>query len=159
MFVYELSGCGFESRCSHLRARLLSIVSNRTKLIHQRLDKLGADIIDINEKLKENVKDVDVLKESLQMYQDTNDNKLVEIDNSIKQQKIERIAQVEDIQQVQNELKEKLRSLEDRSRRDNLLVDGIPKYVEESWNDIEKLLKYTLREKLGVNKIQLERAH
>ena len=31
------------------------------------------------------------------MYQDTNDNKLVELDNSIKQQKIERIAQVEDI--------------------------------------------------------------
>ena len=31
------------------------------------------------------------------MYQDTNDNKLVEPDNSIKQQKIERIAQVEDI--------------------------------------------------------------
>ena len=100
-----------------------------------------------------------MLKESLQMYQDTNDNKLVEIDNSIKQQKIKSIAQVEDIQQVQNELKEKLRSLEDRSRRDNLRVDGIPKYVEESWNDIEKLLKYTLHEKLGVNKIQLERAH
>ena len=49
--------------------------------------------------------------------------------------------------------------MEDRSRRDNLRVDGIPNYVEESWNDIEKLLKYTLREKLGVNKIQLERAH
>ena len=31
------------------------------------------------------------------MYEDTNDKKLVEIDNSIKQQKIERIAQVEDI--------------------------------------------------------------
>ena len=42
------------------------------------------------------------------MYEDTNDKKLVEIDNSIKQQKIERIAQVEDIQQVHHELKEKL---------------------------------------------------
>ena len=31
------------------------------------------------------------------MYQDTNYNKLVELDNSIKQQKIERVAQVEDI--------------------------------------------------------------
>ena len=40
------------------------------------------------------------------MYEDTNDNKLVEIDNSIKQQKIERIPQVKDIQQVHNELKE-----------------------------------------------------
>ena len=41
---------------------LLTILSNSTKLIHQRLDKLEADIIDINEKLKENVADVDVLK-------------------------------------------------------------------------------------------------
>ena len=55
--------------------------------MHQRLEKLGADMIDINEKLKENVKEVDELRLSLQMYQDTYDNKLVEIDNSIKQQK------------------------------------------------------------------------
>ena len=60
------------------------IVSNSTKLIHQRLDKLGADIIDINEKLKESVKDVDKLKQSLPMHQDTNDRKFLEIDNSIK---------------------------------------------------------------------------
>ena len=51
------------------------------------------------------------------MYEDTNDKRLVEIDNSIKQQKIERTAPVEDIQQVRNESKEKLRNLEDRSRR------------------------------------------
>lgn len=63
---------------------LLTIVSDRTKLIHQRLDKLETDIIEINEKLKVNVKDVNRLKQSLQMYQDSNDNKLVEIDNSVK---------------------------------------------------------------------------
>ena len=99
---------------------LLTIVSNSTKLIHQRLDKLGTDITDINEKLKENVKDVHELKQSIQMYEDTNDKKLLQIDNSIKQQKIERIAHVENIQQVPNELKEKLRNLDGRSRRDNL---------------------------------------
>ena len=60
------------------------IVSNSTKLIHQRLDKLGADIIDINENLKESVKDVDKLQQSLPMHQDTNDRKFLEIDNSIK---------------------------------------------------------------------------
>ena len=60
------------------------IVSNSTKLIHQRLDKLGADIIDINEKLKESVKDVDKLQQSLPMHQDTNHRKFLEIDNSIK---------------------------------------------------------------------------
>ena len=99
---------------------LLTIVSNSTKLIHQRLDKLGTDITDINEKLKENVKDVHELKQSIQMYEDTNDKRLLQIDNSIKQQKIERIAHVENIQQVPNELKEKLRNLDGRSRRDNL---------------------------------------
>ena len=54
------------------------------------------------------------------MYEDTNDKKLLQIDNSIKQQKIKRIAHVENIQQVPNELKEKLRNLDGRSRRDNL---------------------------------------
>ena len=73
------------------------------------------------------------------MYQDTNDNKLVEIDNSIKQQKIERIAQVEDMQQVHNESKEKLQNMEDRSQRDNHRVDAIPEYEEESWDDTEEL--------------------
>ena len=38
---------------------LLTIVSNSTELMHQRLYKLGADIIDINEKIKENLKDVE----------------------------------------------------------------------------------------------------
>ena len=51
------------------------------------------------------------------MYEDTNDKKLGKIDNSIKQQKIERTAPVEDIQQVRHESKEKLRNLEDRSQR------------------------------------------
>ena len=63
-----------------------------TNLIHQIIDKLGADIININDKLKENVKDIGELNQSIQMCQDTNDNKLTEIDNSIKQHKIKRMA-------------------------------------------------------------------
>ena len=135
---------------------LLMMVSNSTKLIHQRLDKLEADIIDIIEKLKETVENVDELKQRLQMYEDTNDKILVEIDNSIKQQKIECIAQVEDIQQVNNEWKEKLRNLEGRSRRDNLPIDGILEYEEESWDETKELLKDALREKLGEIRFKLK---
>ena len=58
---------------------LLTIVSNSTKLINEGLDKRGAGIIDINEKLKETVKDVGKLKQRFQIYEDTNDKKLVEI--------------------------------------------------------------------------------
>ena len=55
-------------------------------------DKLGADIVNINGKLKENVKDIRELNQSIQMSQDTNDYKLEEIDSSVKQQKIEHMA-------------------------------------------------------------------
>ena len=68
-------------------------------------DKLGADIVNINDKLKENVKDIGKLNQSIQMSQETNDNKLEEIDSSIKQQKIERMAQAEGIRKKCNELK------------------------------------------------------
>ena len=33
------------------------VAASGTKLIHQMPDKLGADIVNINDKLKENVKD------------------------------------------------------------------------------------------------------
>ena len=95
-------------------------------------DKLGADIVNINGKLKENVKDIGELNQSIQMSQDTNDNKLEEIDSSIKQQKIERIAQVEAIRKKCNELKGKVRNLEDRSQRGKLRIDGITEYQEKS---------------------------
>ena len=69
---------------------------------------------------------------------------------------MKRIEQVEDIQQVRNQLKEKLQNLEDRFRRDEMKYQ---KNEEQSWNDTEKLLKDVLREKLGVTKIQIEKTH
>ena len=45
------------------------------------------------------------------MFQDTNNNKLMEINNSIKQQKVERMALVEVIRKKHNELKEKAQKL------------------------------------------------
>ena len=93
-------------------------------------DKLGADIVNINGKLKENVKDIRELNQSIQMSQDTNDYKLEEIDSSVKQQKTEHMAQVEGIRKKCNELKEKVRNLEDRSQRGKLRIDGIAEYQE-----------------------------
>ena len=93
------------------------------------------------------------------MYQDTIDNKVLLIDNSIKQQKTEHMSQVEDIQKEHNELKEKVRSLEDRFRRDKLRIDGLPECKEEAWANSEELRKDALREKLGESKIQIERVH
>ena len=65
------------------------MAASGTKLIHQMSDKLGADIVNLNGKLKENVKDIGELNQSIQMSQDTNDNKLGEIDSSIKLNKVQ----------------------------------------------------------------------
>ena len=53
-------------------------------------------------------------------------------------------------------MKGKLRNLEDRSRQDNLRVDRIPEYEEQSWNDTEELLKDALREKLGKTRYKMK---
>ena len=93
-------------------------------------DKLGADIVNINGKLKKNVKEIGKLNQSIQMSQDTNHYKLEEIDSSVKQQKIEHMTQVEGIRKKCNELKEKVRNQEDRSQRGKLRIDGITEYQE-----------------------------
>ena len=54
----------------------------------------------------------------------------------------------------------KLIDLEDRSRWNNLRIDGIKEKVGESWDDCEAEVEKLFREKLGIDdKIIIERAH
>ena len=53
----------------------------------------------------------------------------------------------------------KLRILEDRSRRENLRLGGIEEWEEESWADREQNLKDTLSEILGIQNIKVESTH
>ena len=149
----------FEISQNTISYRPRPVAASGTKLIHQILDKLGGGIININDKIKENLKDIGELNQNIQMFEDTNNNKLMEIDNSIKQQKIERMAQVEVIRKKHNELKEKAQNLEDRSQRGNPRIDRITEYQEKFSDNTEQLLKDSLPEKLDVNQIQIERSH
>ena len=50
--------------------------------------------------------------------------------------------------------------LEDRSRRNNLRIDGIKQKVGESWQDCEAEVEKLFREKLDIeDKIIIQRAH
>ena len=49
----------------------------------------------------------------------------------------------------------KPRILEDRSRRDNLLFDGIEEQEEESWADTKQNLEDALSEVLGTQNIKM----
>ena len=60
---------------------------------------------------------------------------------------------------VQNHLI-KIDDLEARSRRNNLVIHGLPrKTPKESWEDCEKLIVDMLEEKVGVTQAPIDRAH
>lgn len=51
--------------------------------------------------------------------------------------------------------------LEAQSKRNNLIIDGIPETKRESWQDTENKVRQVLSEKLGINMdaVEVERAH
>jgi len=77
-------------------------------------------------------------------------------DKTVKDMMEGRIATTE---KMEKELKTKLRMLEDRSRRNNLKIDGIKEMDKETWDDCEKRIKEVLKNNLKMDGIEIERAH
>ena len=71
-----------------------------------------------------------------------------------------RIEEIYDYQIDPEYVEQKLIDLEDRSRRNNLRVDGILETPGETWEDCEEKLQQVFQEKLGLEcPIEIERAH
>ena len=65
-----------------------------------------------------------------------------------------------DYQLDQAFIEDKLIDLEDRSRRNNLRVDGIKERPNETWKDCENELRTLFKESLGIeDEVVIERAH
>ena len=72
----------------------------------------------------------------------------------------ERIREIYEWQLYPEYIHNKLVDLEDRSRRNNLRIDGIKEKVGESWEDCKTEVEKLFREKLDIeDKIIVERAH
>ena len=56
-------------------------------------------------------------------------------------------------------LKNKLRILEDRSRRNNIRVEGIAGSENEGWDVTEEKLKKVIKDELDIENVVIERAH
>ena len=56
---------------------------------------------------------------------------------------------------IRNELTE----LEDRSRRNNIRIDGIAEEPGETWEECERKVQRLLSEELDINDVVIERAH
>ncbi|XP_065643877.1 uncharacterized protein LOC136075253 [Hydra vulgaris] len=130
----------------------IDILSANTKIINERLDKVEENSKENANKIKIMVKDIEDIKLSLNFHDEVFDKKLA----TIHKQNNERVEK-ENIT-TQN-INEKLRKFEDRSRRNNLRIDGLPESVKETWNETEEKVKLFLVNKLGLNEIEIERAH
>ena len=149
-FVKEI----FKEMFQEQQEALLNIISSNTAPLRQSINKLTIEIKDNNDR-----KDNNDLKLSVQTYQNVFDDKIKELEDSIKKIKENHKEEIIQLKNENEDSKDKLRILEDRSRRDNLRFDGIQEWRDESWADTEEILKDKIKETLGIENVELERAH
>eukprot|EP00112_Aurelia_sp_Birch-Aquarium-sp1_P015482 Seg3433.4 transcript_id=Seg3433.4/GoldUCD/mRNA.D3Y31 product="hypothetical protein" protein_id=Seg3433.4/GoldUCD/D3Y31 len=114
---------------------------------------------EVKSDLKTLRRDVEDIKASLQYTQkdvDDSKNKILDVEQRISMKSDlldEAVDGIEDLQ-IKNDY------LENRSRRNNIKVYGIPEAPAETWDDCEEKVKKALVEKLDIkDEVIIERAH
>ena len=153
-FIKEI----FKEMFQEQQEALLNIISSNTAPLRQSIDKLTIEMKDNNDRLNSIVKDTEDLKLSVQTYQDVFDDKIKEINDSIEKIKEKHKNEIIQLEKENENSKDKLRMFEDRSKRYNLHFDGIEEWEDESWADTEENLKLKIKETLGIENIEFERA-
>ena len=103
---------------------LVIIVSQNTSPLQRSLDKLTIEIKDKKDRLKSLLKETNDLKLCTETYQNITDG-LKDTENSIDKIKERFKRQIEKLKNDNDNTNNKLRHLEEHSRRDNLHFDGI----------------------------------
>ena len=135
------------------------IVSSCNSDTIMRLDRLSEEIQDNNERLEKLNKETVDLKISLETSQEIFEKKFQKVNDNLSKQKQKHKEDINELWKDNDQLSERLRDLEDRSRRDNLRIDGIAELENETWEQTEEILHNLFKEKLELENISVERAH
>ena len=151
----------FDEKFKEQETTLISFVSDNNKLLFEKLDVINKKIVKHEERLQFVEKPVKDMEESLTVCKDIDgekikniEKKMVTIQGDIKTYK-ENTPEVKEI----GDMKEKMREMEDRSRRNNLRIDGIDEVNGETWDDTEERVLDLLENRLQINNVRIERAH
>nr|XP_047141507.1 uncharacterized protein LOC124816378 [Hydra vulgaris] len=140
------------------------ITSANMKIFTERLDKLELDLSTNKIKTSNIEKDVEEIKESLNFQEELTKQKIAEINKRTESEikhlyEQKRFESIKETNAIKN-ISEKLVDLENRSRRNNLRIEGVNELPGETWNDCEKIVKDIFSKKLKIpNEIIIERAH
>ena len=113
------------------KENVTSIVNDKISSINQRLDKLTLDInnnLTIINEVRGKANDLTLSLETSQNIWETENKKLKEKLRNLRS----------DLKKKEDYLKNKLKILEDRSRRNNICVEGIPGTENEGWDVTEE---------------------
>ncbi|XP_065684224.1 uncharacterized protein LOC136096636 [Hydra vulgaris] len=127
---------------------VLDIISGNTKIINNRLDKIENILTENISKIKILEKDVADVKLSLNFQENLIDQKVAACHNSFEKE-------LTCLQLLKNQQ----RNVDDRTRRDNLRIDGLPENDKETWSQTEEKGKIFLEKNLGLLGIDIKRAH
>ena len=86
-------------------------------------------------------KEIDNLKLSVEASQEMMEKKLEKAEGKVKLYKLEHDKDINELWQENEHLREKMRDLEDKSRRDNFRVDGLKEIENETWKQTEEILQ------------------
>ena len=135
------------------------IVSSCNSDTIMRLDRLSEEIQDNNERLEKLNKETVDLKISLETSQEIFEKKFQKVNDNLSKHKQKHKEDINELWKDNDQLCERLRDLEDKSRRDNLRIDGIAELENETWEQTEEILHNLFKEKLELENISVERAH
>nr|XP_047137483.1 uncharacterized protein LOC124813986 [Hydra vulgaris] len=114
---------------------VLNIISSSTKILYERLDKIEMRINENSKQIKLIEKEIEDIKVSLNFHEQLIEKKIRSVITS--QDKCNTINVTQNNESAFSKITNKLREIEDRSRRNNLRIDGIKESEGESWNDSE----------------------
>ena len=116
--------------------------------MNDRMEKIELDIKNIQINVENSKKSGEEVKYSLETHQNLVDNKINETKNHIK-------VNENNIDTIFN----KLRIQEDRSRRNNIRIDGIKENENETWQECKMKVGKFLETNFNLKDIRIERAH
>ena len=144
----------------------MNIIAGNREIFSKEIADLSNEIVAVKTMIstevaaiKEDVKimksDIDDLKLSVEHVDVTATTKMMELNSEL----------LKNLEKMDNALNEKINDiqkkqidLEDRSRRNNIRVDGIEEEENETWDDCKKKVKDIVKEKMGID-VEIQRAH
>ena len=120
-------------------------ISSNSTLIYETLNKIqasveaiGKRVAKVEETIKEHGEKIKDIEKSLEFTQELVDQKIADLDNHWESKIIQQVATAKEESRF---LRNKLRTLEDRNRRNNLRVEGVTENDNETWEDSENKVK------------------